>query len=121
EGVVHREIAAGAKLDGVAKDVATPLSGEVEVTVVGEVDDGRCVGRGAVSDVQGIAPVHEVVCHGYVKIAGEALFAIRTGVAEGKNGPRLGVAGLGRPDLAVEALEAAVERVRAVALWERVG
>ena len=49
---VHGGEAVGIDHDFVAQDVAFALAGEVEVGVVGQVDDGRLVGGGGVVDLE---------------------------------------------------------------------
>ena len=93
-----------------AENVAA--AGEVEVTVVGEVDRRGAVGRGGVIDPQLVA-VGERHHHGDGKIPGITFLAIRTEVAEGHSGFLAGQ-DLGRPHDLVETRDAAVQMVRAV-------
>ena len=99
----------------VAEDVAFALAGEIEVRVIGEIDDGVFVGRRGVVEFQFAAC--ERVADDRGQRAGIAGFAILADVGQ------LDAAGnfFALPNLIVEAVRAAVERVGRVVDRQVVG
>ena len=118
---VDRRVAVGVQPQLVVLDRPGALAGQVEVGVVGQVDVGRLVGRGGVVHLQPVAVV-ERVDHGHRQRAGEAALAVgaRAGQPHARRSSSV-LTGCRRPDDLVEALEPAVQRVRAVVGVERVG
>src|SRR6476620_9648059 len=113
QSLVGRGEMVGVEGQLVAEDRAGAFACEVEIGVVGQVDDGRRVGGGAVVDAEragGGQTVGDVDC----EVARVALLAIRAGPGEADS-DGIGLADLsGGPDVLVEAADAAVERIWAV-------
>ncbi len=86
---------------------------EVEVGVVGEVDDGGPVGDGPVVDGEGPGGV-QGVGGGDVERSGEAHVAVGAVQGEPEDGGGVGTVPGGLPDLGVEAVRAPVEGVAPV-------
>ena len=63
------------------EDAATAFTCEVEIAVIGEVDDGGFVGRGFVADFELIVR-RQKVSDGGLKLAREALLTIGAGVGQ---------------------------------------
>ena len=103
-----RGVTAGAQHDFVAEDVAAAGTGEVEITVVGEIHGGGAVRGGGVVDAQAL-----VGGEGVRDLDGEgarvALVAVGARVAEAQGGLSLPQGGCGGPQHFVEAEFAAVE------------
>ena len=112
-GRVDRRVVGGHQLQLVVVGAAGALAGEVEVGVVGQVDDRRRVGRRVVVDPQ-LVVVGQGVGDLDLERAGVALLAVRAGVAE-PQADAVAVGDLARPPRRlVEALLAAVQVVGAV-------
>lgn len=105
---VHGEVVVGVDLQGVAEDVG--VVAEVEVGVLGEVDDRRPVGGGRAVERKGARGV-EGVRGADVQGSGEAHVAVGAVQAQGDGGGGVTLLGGGRPDSRVEALGTAVQRV----------
>ena len=106
---VDRAVAVGRNGQHVAHGAfGDAFAGDVEQGVVGDVDDGRLVGRGAVGNRQLVLLVQGVGRRGG-QGSRVALVAVRADIAQGDRGrrARLGVQDL--PDDLVEALNAAVQ------------
>ena len=73
EGAVHGREAAGVDFDGVVENVALPR--EVEVGMMGEVDDGVLVGGGGEIKAQSVV-IRERVDGLDVEVAGETFLAV---------------------------------------------
>src|SRR4051812_38053288 len=79
---VDRGVLGGIQLQHVAVDVAVALTEQVEVHVVGQVDDGRLAGEGrVVVDPQVVPPVERVGDRGR-QLTGESHLAVRADVGE---------------------------------------
>ena len=101
-------VAAGAQHDFVAEDVAATGAGEVEITVVGEIDGGGAVRRGGVVDAQALVGGEGI---GDLDREGTrvAFFAVGARGAEAQGGLAVARGGFGGPQDFVEADLAAVE------------
>ena len=120
QGRVDRRVAVGVDPQLVVFDRARALAREVEVGVVGQVHHGRLVGGGRVVHLQPVAIV-ERVDDGHRQPAGEPALAVRAHARELHADARARPHRFTRPHVLVEALEAAVQRVRPVVGVERVG
>ncbi len=100
-------VALGIDLETVIEDRFTPLSREVEVTVVGEIEHSRLVSGGLVTNPQRIL-LGPSVSHGAFEGAGVTFFAIGAGVGEHETGVIPLIADLGLPDLFIEAFDTTV-------------
>jgi hypothetical protein len=116
---VDLDEAAGGDAEPVAEHVAAALAGEVEVGVLGRVEDRRRVGRRRVVDPQRLAG--QGVGDGDVEGAGVAFLAVRAAVGEADGGAVAARRLRGRPDALVEPRVPAVEVVRPVVAGELVG
>ena len=112
EIVVHLRHRVRVDGNGVAEDVFATVAVQVEISVVGQIDGGVLVALGGVGDHQGI--LHHAVYDADGQRAGIALLAVKRHVGQSKGGV---VRPIHRPDLAVEALGAAVEMVAAVVVF----
>ena len=107
--------------EDVVEDGAVAVTCEVEVGVVGEVDDGGSVGGCGVDDGEFVAVV-EGVGDLAVEFAGVVFFAVGAGVGEDEGGGAVFEdGGFDGPEFFVEAFFAAVETVGAVIDGEEVG
>ncbi len=100
----------GLYLEVVGQDVATPLSFEVPVGVVGEVDDRRRVGDRLVRQGQVVIPVQRVG-DADVQGTGESLVAVGAVQEQADTGAVRGVEGFAPPHALVEPVGTAVQRV----------
>ncbi len=103
----------------VAEDVGTRRTAQVEIGMIGEVDDGGTVCLRAILEPQRIAPGDDI---GHLEgdSAGEALIAVRTDVTKGK--ARFGPVGAidDAPHRLVESDPSAMEAVVAVVLGQAI-
>lgn len=76
-GVVYRCVAVGIDGKNVVEDISVRVATEVEIAVIGDIYNGRCIGNGTVADVQRIV-VAQSIDHLYTHIAGETVVAVRT-------------------------------------------
>ena len=115
EAGVDGGVAVGVDVEDFAEDGAGAFAGEVEVGVVGEVGDGGLVGGGGVVDVQRGADQRVADVHG--ERAGKAHVAV------GRDQRHFDAVGdlLAGPELVVEAVRAAVERVAVIVRRDLVG
>src|ERR1700688_1834548 len=88
--------------------VAFPLARQIEIGMVGQVEDGIFIGGRRILDAQS-APT-QGVAHGRGERAGKTFLAILAYIGEFDSIRYL----LGRPDLFVEAAEAAVKSIVAI-------
>ncbi len=102
--LVDRGVGVGVDGEEVAEDVTAALAGQVEVGVVGQVDDGGVVRGGAVVDGQ-LPRRRQGVGDAHVQCAGEALVAVRAVQAQQDAVRDL----LGLPHPVGEAVRAAVQ------------
>ncbi len=112
-GRIHGGDRVGFDLEHMAEDVAPALALEVPIGVVGQVDDGRLVGRGLVADLE-LVRVGQRVNDRDGEVPGEALLLVLTEIAQPDAGAVLRLDGLAGPDNLVEALDPAMEGVRVV-------
>ncbi len=112
---VDGRVVVGVQPEDVVVDVPRPLAGEVPVAVVRQVEDRRlAVDGGAVLDPQ-VVLTREHVRHVDAQRSGVALLAVRARVVELQPDAAVVRRDDGRgPDLVVEPVDAAVERVRRV-------
>src|ERR1700734_3938726 len=104
--------ARGVQSELMVEDVA--LSGEIEVRVIGEIQDGVLIGGGGILDAQIAFNQRVANCSSQAAgVSGFAVFAEITQLHTVRN--RLGL-----PDHVVEAVRAAVQRVLAVVQWQRI-
>lgn len=103
-------------LQAVVTDAARSFAVEVEVGMVGEVDDGRLVGGGRIANEQVFAS--HFVGDVYVQITWETLLSIGREVVQ-LDGVRCGLDDI--PDLIVETVLATMEGIFAMILSEVVG
>ncbi len=101
-------VAAGVDEQYVLLDGAAALACQVEVAVVGEVVDGRRVGRDRVVEPQGVVG-RQAVFDGGGQRAGEAFLAVRADAGEADADGVALVDRLGLPVVVIEAAVAAVE------------
>src|SRR5262245_43223995 len=116
---IDRGVAIGVELQDFAKNVAAARAAQIEVAVVGEIDDGGLVGRDPIGEPQRVV-VGQLVGDARSQRAGIAFFAVFADVGELHSGAVRGLDRFGLPHLAVEAFLAAVKRVRPVVQEQRV-
>src|SRR6185437_1485449 len=97
-------------------DGAAALAVEIEIAVVGDIEDGRLVRRGLIIDPQGVA-VRERIRDFDLEIAGKAHLAIGGEIIELDRSIAQLLAG---PDARVETFRAAVQRVGTVVGGKRI-
>src|ERR1700682_5015866 len=94
------------------ENVALPLARQIEIGMVGQVDDGIFVGGRRILDAQ--SALTQGVAHGRGERAGKTLLAILAHIGEFDPIRYL----FGRPDHFVKAAEAAVKSVVAIVFWD---
>ena len=110
----------GLNYQQVAENIAGALAGEIEIRVVGEIDDGFLVAGRGISDPQCVR-IRQGVDHTHFQISGEAFLAVLAEVGKFQRLAVFGRNNFSGPDGLVEALDAAVQTVFTVVLRERVG
>ena len=100
-------------LEMVIEDRLTPLSREIEVTVVGEIENRRLISGRLVTNPQRIL-LGPSVSHGAFEGAGVTFFAIGAGIGERETGVAPLIADLGLPNLLIESFDATVKGVGSV-------
>lgn len=107
-GIDWREII-GLNRDHMVEDITSALARQVEITVVGQINDCRPVGRRRIVDAQFVGRANSVgYLHG--EVPGIALIAVGAQMAQDQ---RLAVAGVSLLDHLMKSLWAAVHGVRA--------
>src|SRR4029077_7805727 len=110
---IHRSVTIAVELQDVLKDVTVALARQIEITVIGEVENGGLVSFSRVLDLELIG-IGERVGDVDSQRGGIALFTVGADIREA-HGLSLSVfRGRGLPNSAVETNLAAVERVRGV-------
>ena len=104
-------------LQAMVSNIAFAFTFQVEIGVVGEVNDCGSVGLGAVLNAEGIVST-ELVAHLHFEISGEALLAIGRAVAESDG---VHILRHHLPNLIVEAVDASVEGMGTVVLRKVIG
>src|SRR5882762_8620563 len=93
-----------------SQNVALTLAGEVEVRMVGEIDDRFLVGGGGIVDSKFVL-IGQRVDHLGRKVSGKTLLAVFAPISQLQSLPVVAGDILGGPDSLVEALETAVQGV----------
>ena len=117
---IHGSELVGGNHQLVGENVAVTLAGEIEVGVIGEIDDGFFVGGGGIIDVQSVG-VRPRVGDGDFQVAGKTFLAVFAEVGKFERLATLCGNGFGGPQHFIETLDAAMESVLAIVFWERVG
>src|SRR5215470_914936 len=92
-------------------------AGEIEETVMGEVDDRRTVRHRLERDREG-SIARQRVCDARAQRSGKAPLPVGTGKGERSQGRRAVVERLDAPQLAVEPVRTAVKAVRPIVGWK---
>ena len=93
------------------ENVALPLARQIEIGMVGQVEDGIFIGSRRILDAKSART--QRVAHGRGERAGKTLLAILAYIGEFDSIRYL----FGRPDLLVEAADAAMKSVVAIVFW----
>lgn len=109
-GGIDGGVVGGVDLEVVVKNGFGAVAGEVEVGMVGEIDDGGFIGGGFIVDVEGVF-IGPGVGDGGFEGAGVAFFTVGAGAGEGEDGFFIDAFQGGVPDFFIEALFATVEMV----------
>ena len=118
-GRVHRRVFVRIDRELVVEDSARTVAGQVEVGMARQVDHRRLVGGRRVVDAEFILVV-QGVGHLDVEVAGIALVAVRAQIGELEADAVAARQFLHLPDMLVEALHAAVQRIGAIVGRQRV-
>ena len=96
-----------------------PLPSQIKIAVIGQIDDGRRVGRSPVVDPQFVGVI-EAVHYLHVKGARVEIFAIRAAMVQKDAHLLFILEGLGLPDNFVKAAFATMQMVRPIVVGELV-
>src|SRR2546430_7060446 len=102
-----------------AENIAGALAAEIEIRVVGEIDNGFFVGGRGISDPQCVR-IRQGVDHTHFQISGEAFLAVLAEVGKFQRLAVFGGNNFGGPHGLVETLDASVQTVLTIVLRERV-